>query len=793
LGQTTNQTLDALRRPIATKLPDGSQTSVAYNALNDIARATDPKGVATTYVKNAWGEVLQETSPDSGTTKYIRDAMGNVLGMQDARGQTSRYSYDALNRLTQVTRADGKVHTFVYDGAATNSLIVPGAQTGYLRSIVDTSGTTTYSRDAFGRITRKVQLTQSGDIAAGAALLAPKSLGTNYSYTSAGDLASIGYPSGLTAVYTRDSIGQITGISTQQSGTGQISKPFITALTTNALGQPVSWQWNHCTPAVASTATAVSASTCRSASRSYNSAGNMTRNEFASYQYDAVGRMTKINQLMWANVPTIGADSTITSKLVRIPLGYSVGYDSRNRVTRISGDAITKYQYDANGNRVSRIRETYNSSGGDVNPTTSLESSLNQTLQVPLNSNQLLGFTQTLSTFNSKGQLSATNSAVNFTRDAAGNLTSDGLRAFGYDAQNRHSTTLDSSGFTTRYLHNALGQRVFKTIANATTSTTATSLGTTYVYADGALPSWSILGEYCNGDSQCLQQEYIWLPTPNGSAIPVGLYRNSRFYALQTDHLGTPRIAVDDANLPVWQWPISAFGDVAPTGVLKATSQIKGRVELANPAPPVIKLNLRYPGQYFDSESNLNYNGYRSYAPAIGSYTQMDPIGLSGGWNRRGYVGGNAFGYSDPYGLDRWGSYGYGRYNPSTNPSPTFWERLNFPDTPEQRASGQAIIDGFSGGCGATLSARAGVAFFEGTRYSERVLGQMKSGDFHGFPRLVENNAALGSVSTVVQPSTGLAKEMLTIPGSYGGVQGVFEFIKHESGVIYHRLFKPGE
>jgi RHS repeat-associated protein len=65
---------------------------------------------------------------------------------------------------------------------------------------------------------------------------------------------------------------------------------------------------------------------------------------------------------------------------------------------------------------------------------------------------------------------------------------------------------------------------------------------------------------------------------------------------------------------------------------------------------PGITVNLRFAGQYADSESNLFYNGYRSYAPAIGSYSQMDPIGLSGGFNRRGYAQGNALSFSDPDG-----------------------------------------------------------------------------------------------------------------------------------------------
>jgi RHS repeat-associated protein len=42
---------------------------------------------------------------------------------------------------------------------------------------------------------------------------------------------------------------------------------------------------------------------------------------------------------------------------------------------------------------------------------------------------------------------------------------------------------------------------------------------------------------------------------------------------------------------------------------------------------------LRYPGQYFDKETNLHFNYFRDYDPAIGRYTQSDPIGLRGGLN----------------------------------------------------------------------------------------------------------------------------------------------------------------
>ncbi|MCA9458809.1 MAG: RHS domain-containing protein, partial [Nitrospira sp.] len=107
---------------------------------------------------------------------------------------------------------------------------------------------------------------------------------------------------------------------------------------------------------------------------------------------------------------------------------------------------------------------------------------------------------------------------------------------------------------------------------------------------------------------------------------------------VHTDHLGTPRLVSDQNQTVIWRWTSDPFGEAMPN-------------ENPDGDGVFFAFNLRFPGQYFDAETERHYNYFRDYDPALGRYVQSDPIGLVGGINTYTYVGGNPLIYTDSQGL----------------------------------------------------------------------------------------------------------------------------------------------
>jgi RHS repeat-associated protein len=167
------------------------------------------------------------------------------------------------------------------------------------------------------------------------------------------------------------------------------------------------------------------------------------------------------------------------------------------------------------------------------------------------------------------------------------------------------------------------------------------------------------------------------------TSAPVTVTVNAvvaQIYYIHTDHLNTPRLVADASGSTVWKWD-----QQEPFGVSPVDENPSGL--------GLFKFPLRYPGQYDDPETGLFYNYLRDcYDPATGRYCQSDPIGLRGGLNTYGYVGGNPISLSDPSGLCmqavyagpfimRWISCG----EPNPSPTGTYPDRspvMCYPDDP---------------------------------------------------------------------------------------------------------------
>ena len=501
-------------------------------------------------------------------------------------------------------------------------------------------GTTSYERDSLGRTTRKTQTLSNGNTRSIA-----------YQYDASGQLAATTYPGGQALQYQRDATGQITALI-------WAGQPIVQNITWTPLGQPQSWQW-----------TLPGAAIGLPGSRSYNSAGQTTATETTSQQYDSAGRIQSLTQHLWQPADTDSSHST----LAQSPATWSASYDRAGRLsalTKTSGSGHAKdsttYQYDPNGNLTSSQRER-------------AATTTTRSYRTESGHNKLLGFSQT-----STSASGTASTSVTHTYDAAGNLQTDGLHQYHYDSQGRLQSSQTGQGPdapTTRYAHNALGQRVFKTeplFAAASSKdgalddeeedpsllqtlvdfftrlwnpakSDAEHLGWAYVYDEDG----SLLGEYGMGGAQSAgQSQYLYLPTQSGP-IPIAAEIDNRLYAIHTDHLGTPRRLTQADGQAAWQWAYTPYGDETPTlGAKRFTNETTNPTTGSTNIAPV-RFNLRYPGQYFDEESGLHYNYFRSYDPRTGRYTQTDPIGLEGGWNRFAYVDGNPLNRFDPDGL-RW-------------------------------------------------------------------------------------------------------------------------------------------
>ena len=611
LVQTRRSEYDALSR-LAKDIGAASQTTqYTYDAVGNPTGTTDPLAHSHTQTYDALNRLAQRVDATGATTRISRDARDNPTAVTNPRAHATQYTYDGLDNLTKEISPDRGTITTTYDDAG-NSLIVTDAR--------GAKHTTSY--DALNRPIQRSYTTVKGVTATPT---------TTWLYDQGvngiGRLTRMNDATGNT-VYSYDTQGRL--LSTTQ------------------------------------TTTFSGVSLTHTRSQSYDAAGRLSTQTYPSglqisYGYDAQGRIASINlngqpllsnityrpfgapqSWLWGNGQSYTRSFDADGRLSAYPIGSDTRVLSYDLASRITGfgqtnsvynrsfsydpeDRLQTYQ-DNLGSQTYRYDTTGNRTGIDYDATS---------------------YPYTIATTSNRLTKVAGPVVKTYLYDAAGNPTSDGVITFTWDAANRLNKIASGKGgsaVSASYLYNGLGQRLIKT-ANV-----LTNAPWRYVYDEAG----QLIGEYDKNNAAL--QETVWLGDTPVAVVKQTAPSTPTIYYVHADHLNTPRVILNSTNTPVWRWDNSdAFGVGQPD---------------EDPDKDAVKFeyNPRFPGQYFDKETNLHYNYFRDYEPRTGRYIESDPIGLDGGDNVYTYGVNNPLSFIDPMGLTTWPS-------PSPNVTSEFDEK----------------------------------------------------------------------------------------------------------------------
>ncbi|MEU9796460.1 DUF6531 domain-containing protein [Streptomyces sparsogenes] len=637
LGHTTQVVTDAAGLPVAVTDPLGHTTRIRRGPHGRITAVTDPLGRTTRHGWTIEGRPAWRESPDGAREVWQWDTEGNLARHTDAAGNTTTYTHthfdlpairtdpdgatytfehDTELRLTQVTNPQGDRWVYEYDAA------------GRLIAETDFNGAThTYQRDAAGRLTAR----------------------TN--------------PLGETLRYTLDSVGRVT--AQHDRATGEVTTYAYDARgnlrhAANA-GAELSWERDGAGRVISEV------SGGRVTTYAYDAAGNRTRRTTPSgltsiWSYDAAGRPATLTTAghtlafthdaagretqrstgeitlsqAWDTAGRLAAQ-TISSSSVDLlqhrtytyrPDGYvteirelttgtrEFALDRVGRVTGVRAHGWTeKYAYDTAGNQTHATAPGHPAEGDRAYRGTLIRHAGRTTYEHDV-AGRLIRRTRKL--------LNGQTRTWTYTWNAEDRLTK--------------ATTPNGEEWT--YAYDPLGRRTSKTGPDGTTLTftwdgTRLAEQTT---PDGTATTW----EYAPGTHRPLSQSTHQIPeavpgTDRPLAPLAGTAAQSeydaRFHAIVTDLVGTPTELVSPDGTLAWQPRTTVWGTPLPA------------------QPGEVDCPLRFPGQYADSETGLNYNLFRYYDPDTTRYLTPDPLGLAPADNAHLYIA-NPFTWTDPLGLE---------------------------------------------------------------------------------------------------------------------------------------------
>jgi RHS repeat-associated protein len=556
------------------------ETTYGYNLIDKLTLVN--QGNQTRSFKyDALGRLLYEKIPEQTATindgtgtywtmKYTYTTFGAVATKTDARGVVSTYNYDQMNRLTWIVHntgnapgvASGAGAGYTYDNnssSPTNGLLLSAGNESYTYDSYRRLASITRTIDSIN-YTTKYQY-RAGDIRS--RITYPSTRVVNINRGSTGRLLSLTDEAGANYLSGMgyNAAGQVTGL-TLGNGVAEAygydaNRLQLTSQTATKSGGPQNGLMNLTYGYQATAGQNGAGTTAGNASQLMTISGTVNAvTESTSYTYDLMGRLATSNQ---------------TSNGTSAQRGFS--YDRWGNRTGVY-DAVS------GGNQIQSV--VLQQSGGIL-------------------TNRLTSVTTSGTT-------------ANYTYDAAGNVTSDGVHTYTYDAENRVVSV--DGGATAQYSYDQNNRRIKKTVGSAVTH---------YVW-EGS----QVISEHTSAGATLA--EYIYSGSRMIAKVTSGVMR----YYL-SDRL-SERLVLDTSGNVVGRQAHLPFGEDFAESNEQETHHFTSYER--------------------DTETGLDYAINRGYAASTGRFNQADPYRASGymtdpqSWNRYSYTRNDPINWKDATGLN---------------------------------------------------------------------------------------------------------------------------------------------
>ncbi|HYQ69451.1 RHS repeat-associated core domain-containing protein [Actinophytocola sp.] len=614
-GRATRYALDERGRVVAVTDPLGAVTATEWGAVDRPVRRTFPDGTSQTWRYDVNGDLVEQTTRGGFVTRYELGPFHQVAARVDPDGSRHAFGHDTELRLTEVLNPQGLRWQYTYD---------PG---GNLVGEQDFNGrTVAYTHDAAGRLARLItgagQTVEVTHDALGRIIAQHgDGLRTAFRYDPAGRLVGAVNPDADIQL-SRDPMGRVLTESVNGRTLTATYDPLGRRLSrTTPAGHTSTWEYDQAGLPTRLTSAALPITF------EYNAANQETRRWLGPRvavvsSWDGAGRLAG-RQLVGADgtgagrvwhsrswtyradgVPESVADSAAGTQWFDLdPLG---------RVTTVRAENWTEhYAYDLAGN-ITFAADTRAADSPVAGPR------------------------------EATGTLLRRAGRTHFDYDPQGRLvrklrtTPSGTRHvwhYRYGMGDRLIEAVNPAGQLWQYRYDALGRRVAKQ-----------RLGDDGGLVEETRFTWD--GEIMVEQEQLaagVVTATTWDHEP-ATWSPVSQDRRTfyaeapqhvidrQFHVIVTDLVGAPTELITQDGRVDWRRHADLWGNQYRT------------------AGSGTNCLLRFPGQYHDHETGLDYNVHRYYDPETGRYTTPDPLGLEPGPNHHAYVA-NPLAYLDPLGL----------------------------------------------------------------------------------------------------------------------------------------------